>query len=99
VAHKFLVLVQGWKWWWRWWQWDLLPPPHPLLMHLLTHILPFLAHFLAFLSHLRMHLCHCIIHLLHYPHLGCNHWISSGWWRIWRVHLCLLLLFKYPLVV
>ena len=43
---------------------------------------------------------HSISHLLHYPHLGCNCWISSGWWRIWRIHLGLLLLLsKYPLIV
>jgi hypothetical protein len=93
VAHKLLVLVLGWNWWW-WRQWCLLLLRPSLLVHLFSP----LAHLLAFLSHLRVHIHHSIIHLLHYPHLGCNCWISSGWWRIWRVHLCLLLLWlsKYP---
>jgi hypothetical protein len=43
------------------------------------------------LSHLRLHICHNISHLLHHLHLGCNQWINSGWWRIWRIHLCFLL--------
>jgi hypothetical protein len=60
--------------------------------------LSLLAHLLVFLPHLRMLVHHSIYHLLHYPHLGCNCWISTGWWRIWRVHICLLLLWlsKYP---
>jgi hypothetical protein len=70
--------------------------------HLLTHLFSLLAHLLAFLPHLCMHICHSISHLLHYPHLGCNCWINSGWWRIWRIrriHLGLLLLLsKYPVV-
>jgi hypothetical protein len=44
-----------------------------------------------------MHIFHSISHLLHHLHLGCNYWISSGWWRIRRIHLSLLLLLsKYP---
>jgi hypothetical protein len=51
--------------------------------------------------HLRVHVRHSIYHLLHYPHLGYNSWVSSGWWRIWRIHLFFLLLWlsKYPLTV
>jgi hypothetical protein len=96
VAHEFSVLVPGWKWWWRWWQWCLL------LLHpsVLAHLLPLLAHLLMLLSHLRVHIYHSVSHLLHYPHLGCNCWISPGWWRIRRIHLGLLLLLsKYPLIV
>jgi hypothetical protein len=64
------------------------------------HLLSLLAHLLAFLLHLRVHIRHSISHLLHYLHLGCNCWISSGWWRIQRIHLGLLLLLsKYPLIV
>jgi hypothetical protein len=43
------------------------------------HLLSLLAHLLVFLPHLRVHIRHSISHLLHYPHLGCNCWISSGW--------------------
>jgi hypothetical protein len=57
-----------------WWQWDLLLLPPPLL----THLLSLLAHLLAFLTHLHMHIRHSIRYLLHYPHLGCNCWISIG---------------------
>jgi hypothetical protein len=96
VAHKFLLLVPGWKWWWWWWWWQwcllLLHPP------LLAHLLPCSVHLLAFLPHLRMHIRHIISHLLNYLHLGCNSWVSSGWWRI---HLFFLLLWlsKHPLTV
>jgi hypothetical protein len=62
-----------------------------LLAHFLTYILSFLAHLLAFLPHLCMHVRHGICHLLHYPHLGSNCRISTGWWRLWRIHLKLLL--------
>jgi hypothetical protein len=97
VPHELPVLVLGWNWWWWWWwQWFLL------LLHpsLLAHLLPLLVHLLTLLSHLHMHICHSINHLLHYPHLGCNCWISPGWWRIWRIHFCLLLLLsKYPPIV
>jgi hypothetical protein len=60
--------------------------------------LSLLSYLLAFLPHLRVHIRNSISHLLHYPHVGYNCGISSGWWRIWRVHLCLLLLWlsKYP---
>jgi hypothetical protein len=40
---------------------------------------PSLGASLVFLSHLRVHIRHSTSHLLHYPHLGCNFWISSGW--------------------
>jgi hypothetical protein len=65
---------------------------------LLAHLFPLLAHLLAFLPHLCVHIYHSVSHLLHYPHLGCNCWISTGWWRIWRIHLYFLLLWlsKYP---
>jgi hypothetical protein len=89
VAHELPVLVLRWNWWWWWWwQWCLL------LLHpsFLAHLLPLLAHLLMLMSHLRMHICHSISHLLHHLHLGCNYLISSGWWRIQRIHLCLLLL-------
>jgi hypothetical protein len=93
MAHELLVLAPGWNWWWRWWKWCLLLLRPPLLAHLLS----LLVHLLAFLSHLRMHICHGVSHLLHYSHLGCNYGISSGWWRIWRIHLSLLLwLSEYP---
>jgi hypothetical protein len=98
VAHELLVLVPGWKWWWWWWwQWCLLLLHPPLLVHLLS----LLAHLLAFLQHLRVHVCHSTCHLLHCLHLGCNSWVSSGWWRISRIHLFFLLLwlYKYPLTV
>jgi hypothetical protein len=60
--------------------------------------LSLLAHLLAFLPHLCVHVRHSICHLLHYPHLGCNSWVSSGWWRIGRIILFLLLLWLsiYP---
>jgi hypothetical protein len=69
-----------------------------LLAHLLAYILSLLVHLLAFLPHLHVHIRHGVYHLLHYPHLGCNCGISSGWWRLWRIHLRLLLLWlsKYP---
>jgi hypothetical protein len=96
VAHEFTVLVPGWNWWWRWWQWCLLL----LRPSLLAHLLSLLAHLLVFLPYLRMHIRHSISHLLHYLHLGCNCWISFGWWRIWRIRMIhlglLLLLSKYP---
>jgi hypothetical protein len=100
VAHKFPVFVPGWKWRWWWWQWcllllllrsSLLVYLLSLLAHLLAYILSLLAHLLAFLPHLCMHVRHGICHLLHYPHLGSNCGISSGWWRLWRIHLRLLL--------
>jgi hypothetical protein len=57
--------------------------------HLLTYILPLLAHLLAFLLHLSTHICHSVRHLLHHPHLSCNQWVNSCWWRRWwRIHLC-----------
>jgi hypothetical protein len=88
VAHELPVLVPGWNWWWWWlWRWCLLLL-HPLL---LAQLIPLLVHLLAFLPHLRVHIRHSISHLLHYLHLGCNYWISSGSWRICRIHLCLLL--------
>jgi hypothetical protein len=60
--------------------------------------LSLLVHLLAFLPHLCVHVRHSICYLLHYLHLGCNSWISSGWWRIGMIHLFLLLLWlsKYP---
>jgi hypothetical protein len=98
-AHELPVLVPGWNWWWWWWQWCLLLLHPPLLTHLLS--LSLLTNLLAFLPHLHVHIRHSISHLLHYPYLGCNCWISPSWWRIWRIHLCLLLLLlsKYPLIV
>jgi hypothetical protein len=38
------------------------------------------------------------LHLLHHPHLSCNGWVNSDWWRRWRIHLCWLWLglSKYP---
>jgi hypothetical protein len=69
-----------------------------LLAHLLAYMLSLLAHLLAFLPHLRMHIHHGVCHLLHYLHLGNNCGISSGWWRLWRIHLNWLWLglSKYP---
>jgi hypothetical protein len=63
-----------------------------------SDILSLLEHLLVFLPHLRVHIRHGVYHLLHYPHLGCNSGISSGWWRMWGIHLRLLLLWlsKYP---
>jgi hypothetical protein len=81
----------------------LLHPPFlaylfSLLAQLPTYLFSFLVHLLAFLLHLSMHICHGIYHLLHHPHLCCNQWVSSNWWRLWRIHLRLLLLWlsKYP---
>ena len=54
------------------------------------YILSFLAHFLAFLLHLSAHICHSVRHLLHHPHLSCDQWVNSAWWRIRRIHLCWL---------
>jgi hypothetical protein len=67
----------------------------------LAYILSLLEHLLAFLPHLRVHICHGVCHMLHYPHLGWYYGISSNWWRLWRIHLRLLLLWlsKYPLSV
>jgi hypothetical protein len=70
-----------------------------LLTHFLAYILSLLAHLLAFLPHLRVHIRHGICHPLHYPHLCCNSWVNSCWWRLWRIYLRLLLLLwlsKYP---
>jgi hypothetical protein len=108
VAHEFPVLVPGWNWWWRWRQWrllllllhpSLLTYLLPLLAHLPAYIFSFLAHFLMLLLHLCVHVCHSVRHLLHYLHLGSNNWISTNWWRIWGIHLCLLLLSKHPSVI
>jgi hypothetical protein len=52
-----------------------------LLAHFLAYILSLLMHLLAFLPHLRVHIRHGIYHLLHHPHLSCNCWVNSDWWR------------------
>src|SRR5688572_16841857 len=109
MAHKLPVLITRWNWWWWWRQWCLLlllllrPSLLAYLFSFLAqhpaYLLSLLAHLLAFLLHLRTHICHSVRHLLHHPHLICNHWVNSAWWRRWwRVHLCWLWLglSKYP---
>src|SRR5688572_28484863 len=61
-----------------------------LLAQLSMYLFSFLTHLLAFLLHLSTHICHSVRHLLHHPHLSCNQWVNSAWWRIRRIHLCWL---------
>jgi hypothetical protein len=79
--------------------WAFSPSVSPLALGASPGVYPLaLCAYPAFMPHLHVHIHHGVCHMLHYPHLGCNFGISSGWWRLWRIHLRLLLLWlsKYP---